>query len=140
MPSPGKTTMRMMIPLSLSRLERIPFGTNYDDASLASWFETRGVAARLTMRVQDLILRSALLRGSRRMKPPNRKMLIRKRMVRCHDRPSNLLLAKRLTFRSRPDGGLRCRVQGPPIAGRTDRCRRRSACPDSGDRQRAPEI
>ncbi len=25
---------------------------------LASWFETRGVAALLTMRVQDLILRS----------------------------------------------------------------------------------
>jgi hypothetical protein len=42
---------------------------------VASWFETRGVAALLTMRVQDLILRSALLRASRRMKPPNWKML-----------------------------------------------------------------
>jgi hypothetical protein len=26
---------------------------------MASWFETRGVAALLTMRVEDLILRSA---------------------------------------------------------------------------------
>jgi hypothetical protein len=42
---------------------------------VASWFETRGVAALLTMRVHDLILRSALLRASRRMKPPNWKML-----------------------------------------------------------------
>jgi hypothetical protein len=39
--------------------------------AMASWFETRGFAALLTMRVQDLILRSALLRASRRMKPPN---------------------------------------------------------------------
>src|SRR6266478_6904051 len=38
------------------------------DAPVASWFETRGVAALLTMRV-DLILRSALLRASRRMCP-----------------------------------------------------------------------
>jgi hypothetical protein len=38
---------------------------------VASWFETRGFAALLTMRIQDLILRSALLRASRRMKPPN---------------------------------------------------------------------
>jgi hypothetical protein len=28
--------------------------------SVTTWFETRGVAALLTMRVQDLILRSAL--------------------------------------------------------------------------------
>jgi hypothetical protein len=50
---------------------------------MASWFETRGVAALLTMRVPDLILtmrvpdlilRSAHLRASRRMKPPNWKM------------------------------------------------------------------
>jgi len=41
---------------------------------VASWFETRGAAALLTMRVQDLILRSGLLAASRRMKPPNRKM------------------------------------------------------------------
>ena len=38
-----------------------------------SWFETRGVAALLTMR--DLILRSALLRASRRMKTPHWEML-----------------------------------------------------------------
>jgi hypothetical protein len=38
---------------------------------LATWFETRGVAVLLTMRVQDLILRSALLRASPRMKPLN---------------------------------------------------------------------
>jgi hypothetical protein len=31
----------------------------------ASWFETRGVAALLTMRVEDLVLRSARLRASR---------------------------------------------------------------------------
>src|SRR6476620_2618598 len=37
----------------------------------ALWFETRGVAALLTMRVQDLILRSGRLAASRRMKPPN---------------------------------------------------------------------
>jgi hypothetical protein len=36
---------------------------------VASWFETRGVAALLTTRVQDLILRSGLLAASRRMKP-----------------------------------------------------------------------
>jgi hypothetical protein len=52
---------------------------------MATWFETRGVAALLTMRVSDLILgsreyisdlilRSALLRASRRMTPQNRKM------------------------------------------------------------------
>jgi len=46
----------------------------------ATWFETRGVAALLTMRdsgiilggreyISDLILRSALLRASRRMTP-----------------------------------------------------------------------
>jgi hypothetical protein len=35
---------------------------------LVAWFETREDAL-LTMRVQDLILRSALLRASRRMKP-----------------------------------------------------------------------
>jgi hypothetical protein len=40
---------------------------------MASWFETRGAAALLTMRVTDLILRSALSRASRRMKPPNQK-------------------------------------------------------------------
>jgi hypothetical protein len=38
---------------------------------VASWFETRGVAALLTMRVIDLILRSGLLAASRRMKPSN---------------------------------------------------------------------
>jgi hypothetical protein len=38
------------------------------NAFLASCFETRGVAALLTMSVQDLILRSAPLRASRRMK------------------------------------------------------------------------
>jgi hypothetical protein len=32
---------------------------------MASWFETRGVAALLTMRVQGLIPRSALLRVSK---------------------------------------------------------------------------
>jgi hypothetical protein len=32
---------------------------------LASWFETRGVAALLTMRVQDLILRSGVSRVSK---------------------------------------------------------------------------
>jgi hypothetical protein len=37
---------------------------------VASWFETRGVAALLTMRVEsDLILRSGHLAASRRMKP-----------------------------------------------------------------------
>src|SRR5882724_11340307 len=36
---------------------------------MASWFETRGVAALLTMRVQDLILRRREA-PSRRMKPP----------------------------------------------------------------------
>jgi len=38
---------------------------------MSPWFETRSVAALLTMRVCDLILMSALLRTSRRMKPPN---------------------------------------------------------------------
>src|SRR3981189_3052026 len=42
----------------------------------ASWFETRGVAALLTMRVSGLILRNALLRASRRMKPPNAPALL----------------------------------------------------------------
>ncbi|HEX3114045.1 MAG TPA: hypothetical protein VHQ48_01100 [Bradyrhizobium sp.] len=42
---------------------------------MASWFETRGVAALLTIRIQDVILMSAHLRASRRMKPPNWKML-----------------------------------------------------------------
>jgi len=37
--------------------------------SVASWFETRGVAALLTIRVQDLILRSREA-ASRRMEPP----------------------------------------------------------------------
>jgi len=32
---------------------------------MASWFETRGVAALLTMRVQDLILRSGVSRVSK---------------------------------------------------------------------------
>jgi hypothetical protein len=32
---------------------------------VASWFETRGVAALLTMRVQDLILRSGVSRVSK---------------------------------------------------------------------------
>jgi hypothetical protein len=32
---------------------------------VASWFETRGVAARLAMRVQDLILRSGVSRVSK---------------------------------------------------------------------------
>jgi hypothetical protein len=32
---------------------------------MASWFETRGVAALLTMRVQDLILKEAAKRPSR---------------------------------------------------------------------------
>jgi hypothetical protein len=47
---------------------------------MASWFETRGVAALLTMRVwhrtreEDLILRSAPQRASRRMKPRCQKM------------------------------------------------------------------
>jgi hypothetical protein len=41
---------------------------------MASWFETRGVAALLTMRVRDLILRRREA-PSRRMKPPNWKML-----------------------------------------------------------------
>src|SRR5215475_14015938 len=36
---------------------------------MASWFETRGVAALLTMRVSDLILRSGLQAASPRMKP-----------------------------------------------------------------------
>jgi hypothetical protein len=36
----------------------------------ASWFETRGIAALLTMRVEDLILRSTRQRASRRMEPP----------------------------------------------------------------------
>src|SRR5258708_40373618 len=36
---------------------------------MAAWFETRGVAALLTIRVQDLILRSALLCASRRPHP-----------------------------------------------------------------------
>jgi hypothetical protein len=34
---------------------------------MASWFETRAAAALLTMRVSDLILRSALSRASQRM-------------------------------------------------------------------------
>src|SRR5258708_2121621 len=38
-------------------LESIPFGWNHDLVPMASWFETRGVAALLTMRVSDLILR-----------------------------------------------------------------------------------
>jgi len=37
----------------------------------ASWFETRGVAALLTMRVQDLILRS-IANGSRERAPDDR--------------------------------------------------------------------
>jgi len=36
---------------------------------VAAWFETRGVAALVTMRVQDLILRSGQLAASRRIKP-----------------------------------------------------------------------
>jgi hypothetical protein len=36
---------------------------------MASWFETRGVAALLTMRVSDLILRSGTFVASRRMEP-----------------------------------------------------------------------
>jgi hypothetical protein len=36
----------------------IGLGWNHDPISMASWFETRGVAALLTMRVLDLILRS----------------------------------------------------------------------------------
>jgi hypothetical protein len=43
-----------------------------DRASVASWFEGRGVAALLSMRIQDLILRSGLLAASRRMQPPDR--------------------------------------------------------------------
>src|SRR6185369_7719627 len=39
-------------------------------STVASWFETRGVAALLTMRVLDLILRRREA-PSRRMKPPN---------------------------------------------------------------------
>jgi hypothetical protein len=38
---------------------------------MASWFETRGIAALLTMRVQDLILRRREA-PSRRMKPLSR--------------------------------------------------------------------
>jgi hypothetical protein len=41
---------------------------------MATWFETRGVAALLTMRIKDLILRSGLLAASRRMKPLNWKI------------------------------------------------------------------
>ncbi len=40
-----------------------------------SWFETRGYAALLTMRISDLILRSGVFAASRRMKPPKSKML-----------------------------------------------------------------
>src|ERR1700722_13214905 len=43
----------------------------------ASWFETRGCAALLTMRVFDLILRSAHLCASRRMRPLRLKTLRR---------------------------------------------------------------
>ena len=51
---------------------------------MASWFETRGVAALLIMEV--LILRSAHLRASRRMKPSNWKMLqISKKVLDCPD-------------------------------------------------------
>jgi hypothetical protein len=39
----------------------------------ATWFETRGVAALLTMRVLDLIQRSREA-ASRRMKPANAEM------------------------------------------------------------------
>jgi hypothetical protein len=54
---------------------------------MASWFETRGVAALLTMRavvdlilrgceaISDLILRSGVFAASRRMKQPRRKKL-----------------------------------------------------------------
>jgi hypothetical protein len=38
--------------------------------TVATWFETRGVATLLTMRVLDLILRSGVFAASRRMKPP----------------------------------------------------------------------
>jgi hypothetical protein len=50
---------------------------------VALWFETRGVAALLTMRVSDLILRSGAFAASRRMKPPNwrlRQSLARERV------------------------------------------------------------
>src|SRR6266481_8452805 len=45
-----------------------------DRGCVALWFETRGDAALLTMRVWDLILRKLRKRPSRRMKPPNLKM------------------------------------------------------------------
>jgi hypothetical protein len=38
---------------------------------MASWFETRGIAALLTMRVQDLILRS-LPPGPREARPDDK--------------------------------------------------------------------
>src|SRR3984957_11806182 len=49
----------------------------------ASWFETRGFAALLTMRVFDLILRSAHLCASRRMRP------VRLKTLRRQNRPPN---------------------------------------------------
>jgi hypothetical protein len=44
-----------------NRLALIPPEWNQTAYPVASWFETRGVAAFLTMRVQDLILRSRAL-------------------------------------------------------------------------------
>jgi hypothetical protein len=43
--------------------------------TVASWFETRGVAALLIVRNQDLILRSGVFAASRRMEPPSWKTL-----------------------------------------------------------------
>ena len=54
--------------------------------AVASWFETRGIAALLTMRVSDLILRSGLRRVSNdeatelEITPATR---LRKSLVQC---------------------------------------------------------
>jgi hypothetical protein len=42
---------------------KLSIGTPNPAQSVASWFEPRGIVALLTMRVQDLILRSRALRG-----------------------------------------------------------------------------
>jgi hypothetical protein len=48
---------------------------------LATWFETRGVAVLLTMRVQDLILRSAVARVSKDEAPELENALTKVRVI-----------------------------------------------------------
>src|SRR5260370_24006814 len=56
----------------------------------------------------------------------------RETTVPYHDTPSNLPVAGKWTSRPRPDGALQCRARALPAAGRTNRYRIPSWCPDSG--------